>query len=105
MYVGFLVMGIGTILESNGRVPLGSWRVGFSMAFFVEGMVFYGHSLEQHGIERVLHFIMVCFSWVTSLSFLISSLGKSAPVFLTHVTGLTMMFAKGIWFFVISDVL
>lgn len=103
MYLGFFAAGVSAILESKGRLPTDSWRLAVVMAFWVEGLVFYGHSLEQRGIERVLHFIMVGFSWATAACFLVAVIYPTKMV--PQVMGLVGMLSKGIWFFVISDIL
>lgn len=103
MYAGFFAVGVMALLESRGRMPNDSWRFAMAMAFFVEGLVFYGHSLEQKGVEQMLHFIMVLFSWFTAFSFFMACIFKYS--FLPHVLGSGGMFVKGVWFFIIASIL
>ncbi|KAH9258591.1 hypothetical protein BASA81_003093 [Batrachochytrium salamandrivorans] len=111
MYFGFAMAGLGCLLEASGRLPQSTWRFGFAMGFFVEGLVFYGHALEQQGVEQMLHMIMVLFSWMTSGCFLLgcwlaaAADGQSKALFVCHAMGLAMMLAKGLWFFIIADIL
>ena len=103
MYSAFFVVGLIAILEARGSLPNDSWRLAIGFAFFVEGLVFYGHMLEQKGTEQMLHFVMVMFSWFTAACYLFSCLFKRH--FLPHVLGASGMLIKGIWFFVIANIL
>jgi hypothetical protein len=103
MYGAFFVVGVMALAESRGRMPDDTWRFCIAVAFFLEGLVFYGHSLEQEGIEQMLHFVMVLFSWFTALSYVLACVFKRS--FLPHVLGASGMLAKGIWFFVIAHIL
>jgi len=103
MYLAFFVVGIIAIMEARGRMPDDSWRFAMSVGFFVEGVVFYGHGLEQEGIEQMLHFIMVMLSWFTALSYLIACIYPRKM--LPHVMGAAGMFTKGMWFFIIAHIL
>jgi len=103
MYFAFLIVGLTAVLESRGKMPNDSWRMAMAIAFFVEGLVFYGHMLEQEGTEQMVHFIMVMFSWFTAFCFVVSVYFSSSLV--PHVFGTTGMLAKGVWFFIITDIL
>merc|ERR1712098_206288 len=58
---------------------------------------------EQRDTEQTLHLIMVSLSWLTSFCFLMS--GVYPRTFVPFVMGNIGMLVKGLWFFVISDVL
>ena len=103
MYMSFMAAGAIGFLESRGRLPEDSWRLSLAMAFFVEGLVFYGHMLEQEDVERMLHFLMVVFSWFTAFSYVMACVYKRS--LLPHVLGAAGMFTKGVWFFYIAHVL
>jgi hypothetical protein len=103
MYAAFFVVGIIALMESRGRMPDDSWRFAIAIAFFVEGLVFYGHMLEQKGVEQMLHFLMVIFSWFTAASYCLSCYSPSNP--LPHVLAACGMLCKGIWFFIIAHIL
>jgi hypothetical protein len=103
MYMSFIAVGVVALLESRGRLPADSWRLSMAIAFFVEGLVFYGHMLEQENVEQMLHFIMVMLSWFTAGSYLLACVYKRS--FVPHVMGAAGMFTKGIWFFYIARVL
>jgi len=100
IYVGIFMMGVMTLLESRGHMPADSWRFGLGVAFFVEGLVFYGHMLEQEGIERDVHFIQVVLAWFDSASFFLACLYRTSM--LPHVLGTVSLFGQGIWFYVIA---
>ena len=103
MYGVFLVAGVAALLESAGRMPYDSWRVAMAVAFVVEGVVFYGHHLEQEPVEGGLHYIMYCLSLLTALCFLWAS--RDASNVLAHLMATAGMVAKGLWFYVVANIL
>jgi len=52
MYAGFLVAGLGALLESKGRLVAGTWRLGLAVALGVEAFLFNGHAAMQHSMEH-----------------------------------------------------
>jgi hypothetical protein len=103
MYFAFMMAGIVAILESKKRIAFDSWRLAMAMAFIVEGMVFYGHQLEQTMTEQALHYVMVQLSFFTAICFFWGT--REPRSLLPHGLALVGMAVKGIWFFVIADVL
>jgi len=103
MYGVFLLVGFAALFESSGRLPYDSWRVAMCLAFGVEGSAFYGHQLEQGPVEAMLHFIMFLTSYLTALSFLWASREPSS--LLPHLFGVGGMITKGLWFYVIANIL
>jgi hypothetical protein len=103
MYLAFFAVGLVSLLESRGRLPADSWRFAIAVAFLIEGMVFYGHMLEQKNVEQMLHFLMVLLSWFTAASYFASCIYRRH--LLPHALGAAGMLSKGLWFFIIANIL
>jgi hypothetical protein len=103
MYGSFLISGFSALLERTHRLPSDSWRVALVVAFIVEGIAFYGHQLEQEPVEAMLHLIMFATSIITALLFLWSS--REPTALLPHVAAVSGMIVKGLWFYVVANIL
>lgn len=90
-------------MESYGKLPRDSFRMSLSMAFLVEGMTFYGHSLEQEMTEATLHRIMVTFSFGTAFFFFLAA--RFPTQLLPQAAGIILMMTKGVWFFIVARIL
>lgn len=103
MYAAFLLVGLAALLESTSRVPFESWRFVMAIALLVEGMVFYGHALEQSAPEDELHLVMALYSILASAVFLLSAVYPNNVDL--HILGSSGVVLKGVWFIVIAHIL
>jgi len=102
IHLSFFVDGIVCILESYKRVPMDSWRLFFSLAFFIESAVFHGHQMEQRPLEAAMHSILSGMSFLTGLSFLLAT--RNPRDVFPHALGIVGVIFQGFWLIVIGYV-
>lgn len=102
IHFGFFTAGAVAMLESYMRVPFDSWRLFFGLALCIEGVVFYGHQLEQKAPESTMHLVMAYMNFITGLAFFAAVYFPNNVM--PHAVGIIGVIAEGLWLICIGKI-
>lgn len=103
MYGAFLVSGVVDLIGLVVRIPRNMSKLFFSLAFFIEGLLFWYHTHDKEHLSIAIHGLLIVIIFITLFLSLLRILQPS-NVIINSLIG-SMLLVQGTWFIQIGAIL
>ena len=100
LYLFFSLVSVASVLETFNFLPLDSWRVVASVAFFVASIIWNSHASMQSGSEQSFHIYLGEINRATAVTFAYSVYQPTNAIAI--LISLSLILLQGLWFLTIT---